>query len=58
MKETDPLGTCHWRGLIAPPEKGLLLLLLEDYICSGLLIQGQTAHLTKNPVVCKEREGR
>lgn len=58
MKETDPLGTCRWRGLIAPPEKGLLLLLLEDYIYSGLLVQGQPAHLTKNPVVCKEREGR
>lgn len=47
MKEADPLGTCRWRGLIAPPEKGLLLLLLEDYICSGLLIQGQPSHLAK-----------
>lgn len=49
MKETDPLGTCRWRGLIAPPETGLLLLLLEDYIYSGLLVQGQPAHLTKKP---------
>lgn len=39
MKETHPLGTCCCEGLIAPPEKGLLLLLLGDYICSSLLIQ-------------------